>query len=106
MDGNQTQRVSVMGYLILTLRSRISKAEKNEPNGEKKRYRSYYLPIMKEDLVTKGLSEGDRITLGIIKVDKAPVRDPKEEEIQDPTSSSDLEYSTPNQPEGLAYVNS
>lgn len=68
----EKQSVRVSGYLTVTVRSRVSKSEKNTPDGSKKEYLSYYLPLLKEDLTSKGLAEGDRVTLGIIKIEKAP----------------------------------
>lgn len=65
------QRQPISGYLTLTVRNRLSKGEKKDPlTGKTKEYVSYYLTLSKEDMRSKGLSEGDRITLGIIKVEK------------------------------------
>lgn len=71
MVRTDTQRISVEGFLSGTIHSRITKRKKGEELEGVQPYRTFYLSLSKDDIRTKQLREGDRLTLGIIKVEKA-----------------------------------
>ncbi len=68
-------KANILGFIKLTIRSRVTRIEKSDTESEtgKKTYVGYYLPILKEDLRTLGLRVGDRLTVGIVNIKREPV---------------------------------
>ena len=70
MPNTETQRISVNGFLTGTIHSRITKRRKGADLEGVEPYRSFYLSVDKDDIRSKQLSEGDRLTLGVIKIER------------------------------------